>query len=294
MTYIVAVSGGVDSVCLLDMLARTNSSQQSSDGIRQLQGATFSRVIVAHVNHGIRDDAAADARFVAGLARQYQKPFVSVELKLGKGASEERARTARYDFLFELAKKHSATLITAHHADDMVETIAINSERGTGWRGLAVLARPGVVRPLLGLTKQQLYDYALEHRLEWVEDSTNQTDAYLRNRLRRVISDRSVDYTVMAQLRAKQLQLRSAIDYEVARINARHRSSRHFLTQIDEQVAMELLGAELQLLMGRRPTRPQLQRALLAVKTGKAGSRHHIGEKIVLQLTARKYQMSVL
>ena len=142
MTYLVAVSGGVDSVCLLDMLSRSEH-----------------RLIVAHVEHGIRGEASrADARFVAALAQKYNLPFVSVSLDLGPNASEELARQKRYDFLLAQAQKFGAVLVTAHHAEDVAETIAINIERGTGWRGLAVLARTGIRRPLISFTKTQLYD----------------------------------------------------------------------------------------------------------------------------------------
>ena len=78
MKYLVAVSGGVDSVVLLDMLSGTDHA-----------------LIVAHVDHGIREDSAADARFVAGLAKRYGLPFVSTELGLGVQASEEQARNGR-------------------------------------------------------------------------------------------------------------------------------------------------------------------------------------------------------
>ncbi|TWP25466.1 tRNA lysidine(34) synthetase TilS [TM7 phylum sp. oral taxon 346] len=195
MTYLVAVSGGVDSVCLLDMLSRSEH-----------------RLIVAHVEHGIRGEASrADARFVAALAQKYNLPFVSTALNLGPNASEELARQKRYDFLLTQAQKFGAVLVTAHHAEDVAETIAINIERGTGWRGLAVLARTGVKRPLISFTKTQLYDYALQHRLEWVEDATNASGLYQRNRVRKalksVISQRTV--VRLLQLRARQLALRS-------------------------------------------------------------------------------------
>jgi tRNA(Ile)-lysidine synthase len=140
MNYIVAVSGGVDSVVLLDMLSKTQH-----------------KLIVAHVDHGIRGkESAADARFVAALARRYQLPFVSTELHLGAHASEETAREKRYEFLFGEAEKYRAVVVTAHHRDDIIETITLNLTRGTGWRGLAVLARKDIERPPLEMMSERV------------------------------------------------------------------------------------------------------------------------------------------
>lgn len=280
MTYLVAVSGGVDSVCLLDMLSRSEH-----------------RLIVAHVEHGIRGEASrADARFVAALAQKYNLPFVSVSLDLGSNASEELARQKRYDFLLAQAQKFGAVLVTAHHAEDVAETIAINIERGTGWRGLAVLARTGVKRPLISFTKTQLYDYALQHRLEWVEDATNASDLYQRNRVRKalksVISQRTV--VRLLQLRARQLALRKDIERETERITLRNSGSRYFLSQIDD-VALELLASDIaRQTGGLRPTRPRTQRALLAIKTARPGAKIDVGDGVQLEITSRTYCAKVV
>ncbi|HEX6258362.1 MAG TPA: tRNA lysidine(34) synthetase TilS, partial [Candidatus Saccharimonadales bacterium] len=122
-TYVVAVSGGVDSIVLLDMLA----------------GQAGLELIVAHFDHGIRQDSTEDAEFVRAAAQRYSLPFELGQATLGPGASEEAARTARYSFLRSIAKKYQARIVTAHHADDVIETIAINVARGTGWRGLVSL-----------------------------------------------------------------------------------------------------------------------------------------------------------
>lgn len=280
MSYIVAVSGGVDSVVLLDMLAKTDH-----------------RLIVAHVDHGIRgDDSEADARFVRALARQYGLPFVSTSLHLGRRASEESARKARYDFLFEQAKKYNAKVVTAHHRDDLVETIALNLCRGTGWRGLAVLGRSDIIRPLISLSKDQIYDYAIRNKLEWVEDSTNRSEVYLRNRLRRRIGRllSATDSIKLAKLRARQLQLRHDIDREVGRLGARVRGSRYFTGQIDESSALELLGAEIEALRGARPLHPQLIRLLYTIKVGRPGTTYDVGSGVRLYLTSRKYEVTVI
>jgi len=273
--YLLAVSGGVDSVVLLDMLAKSNH-----------------RLVVAHVDHGIRgEDSAADARFVQALAKKYRLPYVSVELHLDAKASEEQARAKRYKFLFTEAAKFKAKVVTAHHGDDLVETVALNLTRGTGWRGLAVLEREGIMRPLLALTKAQLYEYALKHGLEWVEDATNRTDAYLRNRLRAKLFQAGVDSQKVAELRANQLQLRRDIDREVAKVVARTGGSRYFINMLDAATAVEVLGAELQERYGRRPVRSQLVAALHAIKTSKPGRTYQVGEGISLKFTARNYTL---
>ncbi len=277
--YLIAVSGGVDSVVLLDMLSKSGQP-----------------IVIAHVDHGIRADSAADARFVEALAKNYKLPFVSKRFELGEGASEETARDARYSFLFEQAKKFNAQLVTAHHQDDMIETIALNLQRGTGWRGLAVLNRSDVDRPLLGFSKTALIEYALKHRLEWVEDATNQTDAYTRNQLRKSIqrSLASENITQLASLRARQIQIARDIDRETARHTETYQGDRHFLTVLDESEAVELLGAFVASICGTRPPRPQLKRALLAVKTAKARTSHDIGNGVKIHFTTRNYQLTVV
>lgn len=168
--YIVAVSGGVDSMVLLDIL-------------RQLTGV---ELVVAHFDHGIRPDSAEDRRLVEQVATGYDLQFVYANGKLGAKTSEATARTARYEFLqAERTKARAGAIITAHHQDDVLETAIINMLRGTGRKGLSSLgSNKEILRPLLGLNKQQLRDYAAEHNLQWREDSTNQDTTYLRNYIR--------------------------------------------------------------------------------------------------------------
>lgn len=169
-TYIAAVSGGIDSVALLHMLHSKRAH----------------RLIVVHVDHGIRSDSHEDARFVQGLAAQYELPFEMLRLELGADASEGTARTGRYAFLRSMATKYEAdAIVTAHHQDDQIETAVINMLRGTMRRGLVALrSREDIRRPLLTMTKQEIREYVMKHQLEWCEDSTNASDKYLRNRVR--------------------------------------------------------------------------------------------------------------
>ena len=277
MTYLLAISGGVDSVVLLDMMARLPHD-----------------IVVAHVDHGIREDSAADARFVEQLARRYAVPFVSIRYELGPYASEEQARKARYDFLLKEAKQRHEVVVTAHHQDDLVETIALNISRG--WRGLAVFDRDDVRRPLLQFTKRQLIDYALRHRLEWVEDSTNQSDRYLRNRLRRRIGEAlTQDWRDgLVALRRQQIQLKQDILEEESLIVPLFEGMRYGLIQIDTQVACEILGVVISQAGGVRPTRPQLERAVLAIKTAKPSTIYDVGSGVRLLFTTRKFSIEVL
>lgn len=171
--YVVAVSGGVDSVALLDVLAK----QAGEQGYE---------LVVAHVDHGIRADSAEDLRHVEHLARVYELPFYSTELHLGEQASEEAARKARYAFLESVQKDTNADgIITAHHQDDVIETAIINMLRGTHRKGLTSLANSDArIRPLLAAPKKRLISYARANGLVWREDSTNLDTRYTRNAVR--------------------------------------------------------------------------------------------------------------
>lgn len=270
MNYVVAVSGGVDSVVLLDMLVRTGEH----------------RLTVAHFDHGIRPESSSDAAFVAALARHYGVAFETERVELGPDCNEDTARRYRYEFLRRVAERSGSMLVTAHHQDDLVETIAINLTRGTGWRGLAVLNDPTIMRPLLNRRKSDIYEYALAHEIEWVEDETNQTQAYLRNRLRRKLG--SLDEGTrrkLVELYDRQRSLAQSIARE-SEVLATY--DRYFLTMVDESVAMELLR-ELLAQQGLSLTRPQRTRMLLAIKTARPGTTFQAGEGISLGFTTSEF-----
>jgi len=168
--YIVAVSGGVDSMVLLDALGKQPGLE----------------LVVAHFDHGIREDSASDARFVAHTAKRLGLESATERAELGARVSEDAARRARYGFLHRMVARYGAkAIITAHHQDDAVETAIINISRGTGWRGLASLRSTAkVIRPMLHASKADILAYAHENQLTWREDSTNADLRYLRNRIR--------------------------------------------------------------------------------------------------------------
>lgn len=174
-TYVVAVSGGVDSMALLHMLSR-------------LQNPDL-KLIVAHFDHGIRQDSKLDRQHVQATARSLSLPFVYNEGNLGAGTSEDEARIARYKFLHTVRTSANATaIITAHHQDDVLETAIMNLLRGTHRRGLSSLQNTDVIlRPLLRISKQNIAEYANTYGIAWREDSTNHDLAYKRNYVRHTI-----------------------------------------------------------------------------------------------------------
>jgi tRNA(Ile)-lysidine synthase len=190
-----------------------------------------------------------------------------------------------------IAKKHTARLVTAHHADDCIETIAINMIRGTGWRGLAVLDSD-VVRPLLDMSKQEIIEYAHAHRLEWHEDSTNSSDVYLRNRIRRKTGTLSDDSRrQLLGLRAHQIALKQQIDTEVgALMGDSGEYSRYFFTHLDDTTAIECLRHVTQV----RLTRPQLIQVQLAIKTARPKSIYEAGNGVQFRFTSRNFVVELI
>ena len=273
--FVVAVSGGVDSVVLLDMLVKKGEYE----------------LVVAHFDHGIRTDSAEDAEFVAKLAKKYELPFEAKREELGPDCSEEKARDRRYEFLRSAAKKHKATLVTAHHADDVIETIAINLLRGTGWRGLAVLDSD-VYRPLTDITKAEIIGYAKKHKLQWREDCTNASDDYLRNRVRKqtIRLDNDIKRQLLA-LWVTQKDLKKQIDSEVAMlVGSGPEYSRYFFTHLDGTVAVEILRG----VVGGRLTRPQLTKALHAIKTSLPSKTFQAGSGVNLRFTSRNFRVELI
>jgi tRNA(Ile)-lysidine synthase len=170
--WIVAVSGGLDSVVLLNLL--------------RFAATDRAHLVVAHFDHRMRSDSREDAEWVSGLAHGW-----GLEVRVGTAAtpprSEEEAREARYRFLEETrASVGAALVVTAHHADDQAETVLFRILRGTGRAGLVgIPARRGpYFRPLLGFWRAELEAYARRVRLAWREDPTNVSLHHARNALR--------------------------------------------------------------------------------------------------------------
>lgn len=194
-TVLCGLSGGADSVCLLHAL-------------RTLAPEYGVRVAAAHYNHRLRGgESDRDAAFAASLCRDWGVPLypgggdVMTYARQQHLGTEEAARTLRYAFFEQCADTlPGCRIATAHQADDNAETLLLNLLRGAGLRGLGGIppVRGRVIRPLLSVTRAEIDDYLQAQSLPHVEDSSNGTDDYLRNRLR---------HTVLPALRALDPQV---------------------------------------------------------------------------------------
>ena len=174
-TAIVAVSGGADSVALLDLL--------------HASAAELGLVlVVAHADHGIQTGSGDVGKSVRALAAEYGHPFELGELRLGARASETVARRARYAWLRDVQQRRAARyLVTAHHRDDQIETVLLRVLRGSapaGLAGMARRARGGLVRPLLDFTRAELRDHAQRAELPVHDDPANRDPRHLRSWVR--------------------------------------------------------------------------------------------------------------
>lgn len=174
-TIICAVSGGVDSICLLDILFKLGYN-----------------VVLAHVNHNKRKESMAEQLAMQQLADSLNIPFELLDYHYdNKDNFHNDAHNARYSFFKGLCDKYNTnTIATAHHLDDQAETILIKLLEGSnlyGYGGISNCNDDGayrIIRPLLCLSKEELYKYANDNKLVYFEDSSNQEDEFLRNRIR--------------------------------------------------------------------------------------------------------------
>jgi tRNA(Ile)-lysidine synthetase-like protein len=272
--YILAVSGGVDSMTLLNLLA-------SQPGVE---------LIVAHFNHGIRPDSDKDEALVTEVAQAQGLVLEVGRKKLGPNASEEVARAMRYKFLHEVLIRHKAKkIITAHHQDDLIETALINIIRGTGRQGLSAIAtNQKILRPLLEVPKEDIIASAKSRRLEWIEDITNLKEDYLRNYLRvKVLTNLTTgDRQKLVKILEKVAKINVNLDNELATLshNTDTNLNRLFFSLLPNEVSQELLAFKLRSLKIKNFDRQTIDRINLAIKAGRPDSRHPIKQNVYLKL----------
>lgn len=231
-------------------------------------------IIVAHIDHGTRKSSANDADFVRQKCQELGVKFYETKLGLGERVSEELARKKRYEFLKTIQEKEGGTLCTAHHLDDVLESIAINLIRGTGWRGLTPFYGDELVRPFIisKMWKQDVLKFAGERNIRFRQDPTNHETNYLRNRVREKMSELDETARVdIINLFEKQNELRGKIEKLVTELAKQTVVGKNFhkkelFLAADEKVALEILR-EICLMHGYSLTRKQLGDFLSAIKT---------------------------
>lgn len=177
---LIAISGGIDSVVLTHLL-------------QQLQFT----ISLAHCNFQLREkESDLDEDFIKQLANQLNIKVFTVKFDTNKHSVENKlstqlsARKLRYDYFDELIKKHQFDyVLTAHHADDNLETFLINLSRGTGLEGLTGIPTKNgnILRPLLKFSRLEILKYAEENKINWREDKSNSEKKYIRNKIRHEI-----------------------------------------------------------------------------------------------------------
>ena len=255
MKLILAVSGGVDSMALLAMYKQAD-------------------IVVVHIDHGTRKSSAEDANFVRQKCQELGVNFYETKLELGEGVSEELARKKRYEFLKTIQEKEGGTLCTAHHLDDVLESIAINLIRGTGWRGLTPFYGDELVRPFIiaKMWKRDVLKFAGEQKIYFRQDPTNHETNYLRNRVRGKMAELDErEREDIINLFEKQNELRRKIEKLVTELAKQTVVGKNFhkkelFLAADEKVALEILR-KICLMHCYSLTRKQLADFLSAIKT---------------------------
>ena len=188
----VALSGGLDSVVLLDTVCKAEANNKSRDK---------NQIYAFHIHHGLQKQADDWLIFCEKLAKKYKIHFDFRLLHLGspqeQGNIESRARAGRYEALTDLCEEYGIEdLLLAHHQNDQAETVLLQLLRGSGVAGLSGMPQSRqrssiqnltLWRPLLNQSRQELEAYAKEHKLKWIEDPSNQDRKYRRNAIRKDI-----------------------------------------------------------------------------------------------------------
>ncbi|MBR3898249.1 MAG: tRNA lysidine(34) synthetase TilS [Bacilli bacterium] len=175
---IIATSGGPDSMALINILKNINKY----------------KLICAHVNHKLRKESNAEAKMVKNYCKENNIIFEYHEIDNYKGNTEAHAREKRYIFFESLIKKYkSKYLLTAHHGDDLIETMLMRISRGSnfeGYMGFSKITKRDsyyLYRPLIYVTKDEILNYCEKNKIDYATDITNKDDKYTRNRFRKYI-----------------------------------------------------------------------------------------------------------
>lgn len=182
---VLGVSGGPDSIAMLNILHKIRQS-----------GLLNFEIFVAHINHGLRENAKIDEVFVENFCQTVNVPYfvkhahVAELAKREKRGLEEMGRKVRYDFFDEIQQKVGANKIAiAHNQNDQAETIMMNILRGTGIKGLVGIEKKNgkYIRPLLGTQRFEIEAYLKEENMEARQDESNSDNTFTRNKMRNIV-----------------------------------------------------------------------------------------------------------
>lgn len=202
--YILAISGGIDSMVLLDLFMKGSYN-----------------FVVVHFNHQKRMDSNLDHELIQSICKLHDVSYHYIKLNIKNGNFQEQARQIRYQHLQEVAKNHHTNhIVTAHHLDDLAETVLMKLMRGSnllgysGMRDVFLMDGFYYYKPLLHVSKEEIYNYAADNQVDFLEDSSNQGDDYLRNRIRHhIIPKLKEERNFLTQIKKYSDQLYTTFDY---------------------------------------------------------------------------------
>jgi len=179
---VIGCSTGPDSMALVDMLLKIRSKYNLS-------------LVIAHVNHNLRKESVEEAEFIRKYSLDNDLMFETMTItNYGDDNFHNEARNIRYNFFEEVVLKYGANyLMTAHHGDDLIETVLMRITRGSnlngysGFKKIVHMDGYDIVRPLVNYTKKELEDYDIENNVKFYVDSSNSKDKYTRNRYRKYV-----------------------------------------------------------------------------------------------------------
>lgn len=254
-----AISGGVDSMVLYQLL-------------NTVYKETYDTLILLHVNHGQRAASVDEAEYIIDMAQRNGQLCETIQLAIPRGEfSQEKAREARYDFFDEMMERHGASvLLTAHHLDDQYETVLhalLTGRHLPGKMGIPAQRRmPGymIVRPMIGLGREEIVSHAEKHDVVYFEDETNIRTDYTRNYIR---------HRLMSPIReSRHLQERHIlrVQQDMADVDELLKDQAEaFLMRFDTSIDREVFNKE------KRIVRLYILRAWLA-EHGEMPRRRHI------------------
>lgn len=181
-SIVVGVSGGPDSMALLHLMS-------------SIKKVIDIEVVCAHVNHNVRKESSSEKVFVEKFCLNHGIIFESMKIEdYGDDNFHNEARSKRYNYFGNIVKKYGAKyLLTAHHGDDLIETILMRIVRGSTLRGYSGFSKIvkfedyTILRPLINVTKDEIFEYNKNNNIAFVQDASNQKDVYTRNRFRKYI-----------------------------------------------------------------------------------------------------------